>query len=506
MKAIDGRGTVARAIKGDLYKTLREALTQPLGKSSKSFAQEYVNIMLKEAKKNPNGPVGTLIAKQLLTDNIIEKLDAETDKYLARDIDFIRFRIMNTLYDKQRDVFLDKDRKKIIISSRRVGKTELAARLLLEDSVYPGHHAAFISLKFENAIKQCFPIVESLAESLGLSIERSSKNDGEILFSNGSNIIFKGNSNKTEADKLLGYKFSCVVIDEAQNQIGLMYLLDTVLRPALIDYEDSRLVLIGTPPRVPKTAVETIWKNFRDWKKYSWDMRCNPFIHNVDEYIQSICDEKGITEDAPFIQREMFGNWVYDTEALVYKGYKTYTEIPSDFVPEHIWIGVDFGYVDYNGMCSLVADKNGVCYVFNERKFNKSSVSEICENLEEVRKDVLDWALKKNPSFDLRHIQVVTDTNEPSVAYEMQVTYHVQNVVTAYKYDKQTSISQLSDLLRTKIYIPKGGFLDDECQRTVYKRDDADNLTTDIDDSIFHPDILDALRYATRNYLFTYGA
>ena len=56
----------------------------------------------------------------------------------------------------------------------------------------------------------------------------------KVEFANGSLILFKGNNNKAEADKLLGYKFSCVVIDEVQTQCNLRYLLDTVLKACFI--------------------------------------------------------------------------------------------------------------------------------------------------------------------------------------------------------------------------------------------------------------------------------
>ena len=95
VKATDGRTEINRAIKADLYSELRKALTQPKTKSStKSWMQEYIDGMLKVAKQNPNSPIGQLIARQLMSDGIIEKLDAETDKYLARDIDFLEYRLL----------------------------------------------------------------------------------------------------------------------------------------------------------------------------------------------------------------------------------------------------------------------------------------------------------------------------------------------------------------------------------------------------------------------------
>ena len=504
-KAVDGRSTLAKAIKGTVYDSLREALTKPQGKSNKSFTQNFIEKMLDCAKKNPEGPIGNLLARQLLQEDILTKLDAETDKYLARDLDFLKFRIMNTLYKEQRDVFLDNYRKKIIIGSRRIGKTELAARLLLADALYPNHHAVFVSMKFENAIRQCYPIVLELAQSLGLSIERDSKSDGEILFSNGSNILFKGNNNKSEADKLLGYKFSCAVIDEGQNQINLMYLIDTVLSPALTDYEDSRLVIIGTPPRIPHTAVEKIWKEYHEWHHYAWDMSKNPFLHNVDEYIQSICKAKGITEDAPFIQREMKGQWVWDSEAQVYKGYQTYEPGKEpDFPIDYIYIGNDYGWSAYNGIVGVAGNKRlKKGYVFFEEKFNKASVTDIVES----NKRAMEAGRKLLIKYDapINNIQIVGDTSDTSIIFEMATVHHMP-AYQCYKYDKDEAIAQLAEFCRKgQLLIPKDGKVADEFDQIVFKRDEEDNITNEIDEELFHGDISMALLYASRQFAFDWG-
>lgn len=502
-KAVDGRSSVAKAIKGEVYDALREALTKPQGKSKKSFAQSFIKDMLDCAKKNPEGPIGNLLAKQLLQDDILTKLDSETDKYLSRDIDFIKFRIMNTLYKEQRDVFLDNYRKKIVICSRRVGKTELAARLLLADVIEPNHHAVFIAMKFENGIRQCYPIVLELAKSLGFTIEKESKSDGEILFSNGSNILFKGNNNKTEADKLLGYKFSTAVIDEAQNQVNMMYLIDTVLSPAMTDYVDSRLVLLGTPPRIPHTAVEKIWKEYHEWHHYTWDMTKNPFLHNVEEYIQSICRSKGITEDAAFIQREMKGMWVWDTEAQVYKGYKTYDKMP-DFEVDKIYIGNDYGYADYNAIIGVACNthlRKG--YVFYEAKFNKATVTDIIAK----NKDCLQKGREILMSWDkpLNNIRIYGDTSDLSILDEM-VRVHRLPAGPCWKYDKAMAITQLSEMCRLgEILIPKNGIIADEFDQIVYKRDEDDNITSEIDEDLYHGDACMALLYASRQWAVDWG-
>lgn len=501
---MDERSQLAKAIKGDIYESLREGLTKPQGKTKKSWAQGFIQEMLKVAKEDPGSPIGMLVAKQLMTDDIINKLDSETDKYLARDIDFNDYRIMKTLYKEQRDVFLDTYRKKIVIGSRRIGKTELAARLLLADAARPNHKSIFVSLKFENAIRQCYPIVHDLAEELGWGITRDSKVEGEISFNNGSTILFKGNSDMAQADKLLGYKFSTIVIDEVQNQKNLMYLIDTVFRPAMTDYEDSKMIMLGTPPRAPHTAIETIWNTYHDWHHYSWDMTKNPYLSNVEEYIQSICKDKGVTEDAAFIQREMRGNWVYDKEAQVFKDYKTFDTKPNDIHVDKIYIGNDYGWAAYNAVIGVAWDlKKKKGYVFFEKKFNHATVSDIVavnrECLELGRKMLIENGSEPN------RIAIYGDTSDTSIIYEMSRTYGMP-AFQCYKYDKDEAISHLAEMCRTgHLLIPKDGALADEMEQTLYIRNEDDTLTPEIDDDLFHPDALMALLYASRQWVFDSG-
>lgn len=512
-KALDRN--LKTAVKTELFDALRDGLAKPQGKSKKSFVQDYVKIMLDSAKKNPNGPVGQLIAKQLLQDDIISQLDSETDKYLARDIDFNEFRIMKSLYKEQQEVYNDRYSKKIIcIGSRRIGKTELAARLLLRDALYPNHHAIFISLKMENALRQCYPIVLDLAKSLNLPIEKESKNDGEIAFTNGSNILFKGNNDKSQADRLLGYKYSLAVVDEVQNQCNLQYLLDTVLGPTTADYEDSQIVLIGTPPRVPHTHCERIWNEYDGWTHYGWNMLKNPFLHNIPALIKSICKEKGVNELAPFIQREYYGVMgIYDTEAMVvqnpllYDGSNEYVLNlikQGKFKADYVYGGIDFGFSDYNAIVTIAWDKTqGIGYVLRPYKFNKSSVTEIIEKAKQSLSEAQEILIASNT--DPHNVEYFGDNSDKSIIFELSVNYNFP-IQCAYKHDKMEALSMLSELFKRKIYTPKDSPLADDFEMTVYKRDEeTDAILPELDDDSYHADVLMAALYASRQLVFDHN-
>lgn len=501
---------VSKLIKGDIYKVIRQALVTPDEKTKHSLINDFVPAFLKEAVKNPSGPIGQMLAKQLFQDDIISNLDAQTEKLLAKDIDFLEYRIMKQLFKQQRDVFLDNMvRRKCVMCSRRAGKTELNVRLLVDTCATPGSPCLYVNLTFANAINQTFDKILDCAKAVELPVQQSSKADGFIIFANGSSITFKGNTNKAEADKIRGYKYRLAIIDEAQSQVNMNYLINEVVEPLLMDFADSIMILTGTPPRIKNTYFERAW-NSKEWQNYHWTMFENPYIPNAEEQLERICAEKGLTPESDFIQREYYGVIAYDSEAQVFKGYQTYDEVPEDFMPTDIVIGVDFGFSDYNGVVSLAFNsKTMECYAFHENKFNKSTSTAVIEciknHYENAKMFMVDRARKLNQDCDLANITIVTDSNEKTICYELSVNEKLP-AYPCYKYDKVMAISQLSDWCRTgKIKVPKDGYLAEEFDMTVYKRDDNDNITSEIDDS-YHPDIADALLYASRQMWFSVGA
>ena len=81
-------------------------------------------------------------------------------------------------------------------------------------------------------------------------------------------------------------------------------------------------------------------------------------------------------------------------------------------------------------------------------------------------------------------------------------------IYNCYKHDKKMALSQLADWLRSgRIQIDdnEDNALKDEFERTVYKRDDQDNILSEIDNDTFHPDAVDALLYASRQFAYDCG-
>lgn len=497
---------VNKLVTGVVYDQLRTSLLEPVKDGEKPFYQDFVESLVKEARKNPNSPVGQMLMREILGENILAQLDAETEKYLSKDIDLYQFRLQKRLFARQKDVFNDFISRRVVeMCSRRAGKTETNVDLLLRFCVVPNSPCVYINLTFDNAIKQCYDKVLEEAERIDLTVTKKHKSEGFIEFANGSSILFKGNKDRSEADKLRGYKFRCAIIDEAGHQVNMQYLIDDVIGPALMDFEDSVLYLTGTPPRRKGTYFESAFNN-REWTSYHWTMKENPFIKNVDNEIERICAEKGLTADSSYIKREYFGEMAYDTEAQVFKDYTTFDlPVPLDFMPDHIYVGVDFGFADYNGVVCLAANvSQKEAYCIYERKFNKATIQQIIDVIREGFEEGKKFLLERNREADLSNCLIFTDNNEKSITYELSQTYGLP-AYCAYKYDKAIAIEQLAQYCRTgRISVQQNGPLQDEFEQTLYKRDELDNITPEIDDS-FHPDITMGLLYAFRQFLFDCG-
>ena len=495
-----------KLIKGEVNEYIRKTLLNPVNKHKNPFYQELLDKIAEEGLNDPNSPVGMHFVKEIMQDGVLNALDAETEKFLNKDVDFYQFRLQKRLFKEQKDVFNDFLSKKIaVMCSRRAGKTEDNSDIIVRTASIPNSPILYINLTFENAIRQMFDRVVAEAERVELTITKSSKSVGFIYFANGSSVLFKGNKDRSEADKMQGDKYRLVIIDEAQSQVNMTYLVDTIIRPMLADYQDSQLILTGTPPRRKGTYFEAAFNN-PEWTTYSWDMFKNPYIADPQLMIQDICNEKGLTIDSPLIQREFFGKIAYDTEAQVFKGYKVYSgAVSSNFIPTHIYEGVDFGYADYNGIVTMAANvEQRQAYIIYERKFNKATVSDIINAVREGFENGKRFLLERNPNADLNNCQIFTDTNEKSITYELSQTYGLP-AYCAYKYDKALAIEQLAEECRTgRVMNIEGGEIVNEFEQTLYKRDDLDNITSELDDG-YHPDITMALLYASRQYFYDCG-
>lgn len=495
-----------------------EALTKV--EKGTNWYKKFIDALMDDALKNPNGRCGQLLASTLFNETTLSKLGTEASKAKDDQEEYRIYQLRQTLYKEQQEVFDNQiDRNIIVICSRRAGKTELNARKLLKTALRRNSPCLYLNKTFANAIDQMYDLVMDLAGKLDFAIASSSKTDGMIKFTNGSSIKFGGINDIAAIDKYRGFKFRLVIVDEVGHIKNGQYLIDEVLEPATSDFTDSQMLFTGTPPRVKNFATR-LWHS--KIRKYHWTAIDNPFIHDFQEFIDKKCKEKGLTIDDPFIQREYYGNMeAYDTNAVVWKGYKVYklsdilsnkVEIDANqlghiiFHPTSAYIGVDWGGTDNNAIVSVLVDEiSKHAFVYDLWVDKKTGLEVIKSEIQKAYNNAISRLREYGIDDSDKRVHIITDTN--MVEFCVDLCNLGLPVEKAKKYEMMTSVEDMGALLRTgKVLVPDSWTEDDnmlihDFKNTVYKRDEeTDELKPIIDDESYHPDSAHALRYAIRAF------
>ena len=515
-----------KLLKKEVSNSFRAMLVKPYT-YKKEVAPTYKHILaeaLKQAVEHPNSRAGLMISQALLTTKLIDELDASVVTQ-SDELEIIEFKIFKGMFKKQSDVYgsLSDSKFHCIMTSRRAGKTALDIRLMLIYALVPKTPILFVGLTKLDAIALVWDELMDLIAQVKMPVQKSDKVKGEILFTNGSKIKIAGNASVPDQENLRGGKYKLIIIDEAQSQRSLVNLIDNILLPTMSDFADSRLLLTGTPPRVKKTYFENAFNNPK-WINHHWTAADNPFMPDWEQTIKTACEMKGISIDAPLIQREYYGRICYDTEALVFANYQSLVqkikagsylpenpiepelltdgiayELPQGFTLSEMYGGIDWGYTDKAAAVLVGIDnaRKKACLLY-EIKNNKLAAWQFIVRILKMHEYAKE--LKALHSSCNRYF-VMADTNERALTMELYSKYKMP-MQNAYKIDSVIHLGILADLCRVgQLTVPSNSATSDEFDRIVYKRDEADNILHEIDDKAFHPDIVMALLYATRYWL-----
>lgn len=486
---------------------IRNALTSDDG-NGHAYLTNFINNFLSEAKSDPNSRCGQLLASALFSADTLTILDSEMNKQMAKDAEFIKYRIRQTLYDKQQEVYDDMTSRTIqAICTRRAGKTELVARMVVRDAVSAPYltptgkplarHALYLNRTFDNAVSQLGKPVMTVLDSLDIKYT-GSPGSGTITLDNGNQISFGGYNNKGDIDKFRGEHYSLICIDEVSHLRNPETLMKETLEPALIDFGDeARIIMTGTPPRIKANYAYRQWHN-PNIKHYHWSFMDNPYIPNKEKVLETVCKEHNCDTNAPFVQREYFGNLeAFDEDAMIFRGYKTFDKLPQNVTFDYAFVGVDFGYEDDAAVISCLV-KGKTLYVIKDWSESHKSISDIAAVILEHLANLRTYKCSRTP-------WVICDNNEKSAVFELYQTYKIQNAYCAYKYNKVVALDQLADWMRAgNILINENcKALVQDAENTVWKRDEeSDALLHEPDDDAYHGNSIYALLYISRQYAF----
>jgi hypothetical protein len=312
-----------------------------------------------------------------------------------------------------------------------------------------------------------------------------------VLKKNGVGAIYlSGADNRSEIEKWRGIGWGKVRGDEAQAFPD--YLRDAVndvLLPALMDHNGD-LGLIGTPSAVPTGFFYECTQSAK-WSHHAWTVFENPHIPDPKGYLQEVLQLRGVKEEDPSIQREFYGRWAYDPDALVFKfdpAINCYERLP-DGEWETV-IGVDIGFDDADAIAVLgFTAGRSEAHLREEVVCAKQTITQLAEKLAAL----ID---KHQPH------SVVMDTGGlgKKIAEEIQARYRLP-IRAAEKSRKFEYIELLNDAMRSRrFFVPRGSRFAHDAMLVEWDKDKSKNDKLVVSDR-FHSDICDAVLYAFRESL-----
>lgn len=400
-----------------------------------------------------------------------------------------RFDLRRFLFKEQLAFVTDPARFATAVCSVRSGKTtSCAADMINTCLTMPGTTSLYITLARSSAKRIVWPDLQKIIRDFKIEAD-CNQAELSISFENGSKIYCSGANTEAETEKLRGLSnVALAYIDESQAfRTHIKELVEDVIVKRLYD-TNGRCRLIGTPGPIPTGYFYDCSKS-PQWSHHAWTLHANPFIAkksgmSVDQLIQQDMDRKGVTIDDPSIQRECFGRWVLDTNALLLE--YSLDKNHFDSLPEGTYnyiLGIDIGFDDADSLSVLAySDQSPVTYLIEEIVTPNQLIGTLAQQIKDL-----------DAKYKFR--QIIADTGGLGKKIVETLIYQYSLLIDpADKMGKIADYNLLNNALRTGNFrAKKDTKFAQDCN--ILKRD-RDKSTPDRTIVDGHSDAVDSVLYA----------
>lgn len=400
-----------------------------------------------------------------------------------------KFQLDKFLFKEQMEFVKDPARFVTAVCSVRAGKTMACAADLIDTALtMPGTISCYITLARSSAERIIWPELKKIIRDFQLDAEPN-ESKLSLKFSNGSIIYLMGGNDEAEIEKIRGLSnVALVYLDESQAfRAHIRDLVEDIVTKRLYD-TNGRCRMIGTPgPLLSGYFYDCSLSE--TWAHHHWTMHVNPWLlkksgKTPDELILQDCERRGVSIDDPSIQRECFGRWKLDPNALLLnydRSINHYDELPRG-VYTYI-LGIDLGVRDSDALCLLAfSETSSVTYLVEEMITPNQKTDDLAKQIQALMKD-----------YRIKNIVADTGGLGLKVVEDMMDRYHFP-IEAADKRGKYSNYKFLNNALRTGNFKAKhtSRFAQD-CN--ILERDD-DKSTPDKMVIRGHSDAIDATLYA----------
>jgi len=251
-----------------------------------------------------------------------------------------------TLHSIQDIVIKEAKRYNVLCAGRRLGKSTLAAFLLLYH--YRNAPRLYVAPTFDDLT----PVWDETLKYIPGNAIANKANRTIYIPDTDIRIDFKS---AEKPDRMRGRKYALAIIDEGGVVTKLKELIEQVIKPTLIDYEGS-LWVIGTPKGQNYFADIYASTEYKQWNFSSYS---NPYIpHSELDALKETLPER-------VYRQEILAEFISDGQ-LFSNVLEVATGKPKEYVDGHTYaMGIDIAFQhDYTAIVVIdVTDKEVVqCY------------------------------------------------------------------------------------------------------------------------------------------------
>ncbi len=382
-----------------------------------------------------------------------------------------------TPHDKQKDIInscLDKDIFFIVaIIGRQFGKTIISENMAIYWALNNSHTKTYwVSPTDSQAQKVYKEIKEALIDSGAIKSSKAPKGDTEIIFKNGSKILFRSAASE---DSLRGESVHYMILDEAA--FIKKETIDSILMP-MLNVTGRKCLFISTPKG--KNYLYDFYKkglSEKKWKSIRYSTYDSPFANDelIDMFRNTLPDKLFKQEiEAQFIDSSSIFNNLNDVMILD-------KEEPN--ASKNYYGGIDIGIVN-DATVLTVLDDNG--NMVNYYRWEKLESPEIISEIIRLNKK---WNFKK----------ILIENNNQGLPIYQELKRKINNIK-----DFNTNVKTKSEIINRIIYlfnmkemkVLKDEYLRIELEGFIFKQSNG-NIKFMADNG-FHDDCVMSLAIARR--------
>jgi hypothetical protein len=340
--------------------------------------------------------------------NLLRKLDTNEERTALLDMLALksqkdaqkRFDMSAVLFDKQLEVWKSTALNKVLVCSRRSGKSTFIAADMLYTALHnPGVDQLYVGLTKGHAKKTISKAFLDMIKEYELPCKMNN-NTLEIRFKNGSTIYLEGAKDQAAIERFRGMKLFKAVLDEAQSfpPSLAMTLVSEIIAPALGDLCGS-FIIAGTPDPLCQSVLfkaSMKAKPFHNFECFRWNITHNTkfpaFVSGKktpETYLEDVRERTGYKETDPSYRREYLGEFVESLDDLVY-GFDPKRDLVKDEpLPTGKWhyiISGDVGFCDADGITVVAFSyEHPTAYVVESYSKSGQDVTAFADKIKELR-------------------------------------------------------------------------------------------------------------------------